>query len=77
APAYPYAITYDSTETPTGASADIGPDKERRQGPLGNILEYGTVKNAPIPHMGPAGAAELPRFEKALDDLGVRLLEKP
>ncbi|MEU4570834.1 hypothetical protein, partial [Micromonospora sp. NPDC023956] len=31
APAYPYAITYDSTETPTGASADIGPDKERRQ----------------------------------------------
>ncbi|WP_329013221.1 hypothetical protein OG271_04010 [Micromonospora rifamycinica] len=75
APAYPYAITYDSTETPGGAWADIGPDKDKRQGALGNILEYGTVKNAPIPHMGPAGDAERPRFERALEDLAVRLLE--
>lgn len=29
-------------------------DKGTMQGSLGNILEYGTSKNAPIPHLGPA-----------------------
>lgn len=29
-------------------------DKGTLQGSLGNILEYGTSKNAPIPHLGPA-----------------------
>lgn len=53
-PAYPYSITYDVTESAAGVSADIGPDKELSQGPLGNIIEYGTRKNAPIPHLGPA-----------------------
>lgn len=53
-PAYPYSITYDVTESVAGAEAEIGPDKELAQGPLGNIIEYGTRKNAPIPHMGPA-----------------------
>jgi hypothetical protein len=24
------------------------------QGSLGNIIEFGTSKNAPIPHLGPA-----------------------
>lgn len=66
APHYPRAITYDSTETRWGASAVIGPDKSRTQGALGNILEYGTSKNAPIPHLGPALATEAPRFEAAL-----------
>jgi hypothetical protein len=76
APAYPSAITYDQWQGLRGPAAEIGPDKDRRQGALGNILEYGTVKNAPIPHMGPAGAAEAPRFERALEDLSVRLLEQ-
>lgn len=53
-PAYPYSITYDTHITPTGAEAEIGPDKDRPQGPLGNIIEYGTSKNAPLPHLGPA-----------------------
>ena len=77
APFYPLAIGYDSKETPTGASAEIGPDKEKKQGDLGNILELGTPKNAPRPHLVPALAAEGPRFERALEALGVRLLEKP
>jgi len=77
APAYPSSITYDTTETATGASAEIGPDKGRRQGALGNILEYGTVNNAPIPHMAPAADAELPKFERAMEDLGAKLLERP
>ncbi len=75
APAYPNSITYDSRESATGAVAEIGPDKGRRQGPLGNLLEYGSINNAPIPHIRPAGDEELPRFERAMDDLGVRLLE--
>ena len=53
-PAYPYSITYDTKVTAEGVEGEIGPDKGRAQGPLGNIVEYGTSKNAPIPHLGPA-----------------------
>ena len=53
-PAYPYSITYDVKVTADGVEGEIGPDKGRSQGPLGNIVEYGTSKNAPIPHLGPA-----------------------
>lgn len=53
-PQYPNSITYDVRATPLGVEAEIGPDKDRRQGPLGNIVEYGTSNNAPIPHLGPA-----------------------
>lgn len=65
----PAAITYDSHETPTGGWAEIGPDHDRPQGALGNIPEYGTRKNAPLPYMRPSGEAELPRFERAMGDL--------
>ena len=70
-PAYPYSITYDTRESPTMAEAEIGPDKSKRQGALGNIVEYGTLNNAPIPHIAPAADEELPRFERALADLAV------
>lgn len=53
-PAYPYSITYNTTITDEGVEGEIGPDKNRPQGALGNIVEYGTSKNAPIPHLGPA-----------------------
>ncbi|WP_405673277.1 hypothetical protein [Streptomyces sp. NBC_01530] len=53
-PAYPYSITYDVKATAEGVEGEIGPDKGKAQGPLGNIIEYGTSKNAPIPHLGPA-----------------------
>ena len=75
APAYPSSITYDMSEGFRGPEAEIGPDKNRRQGALGNLLEYGSVKNAPRPHMIPAAEAKLPRFERAMEDLSVRLLE--
>lgn len=66
APAYPASITYDLFHTPFTSRATIGPDKDKRQGALGNLLEYGSVKNAPIPHMHPAADAEEPRFVAAL-----------
>jgi hypothetical protein len=76
APAYPRSITYDSHETRTGAWAEIGPDKDKRQGALGNILEYGTKKNAPIPHLGPAGEAEEPRFARAMESLVAKAFDR-
>lgn len=75
APAYPRSITYDTHTTPTGAWAEIGPDKSRRQGALGNVIEYGSVNNPPHPHMGPAADAERPRFEQAMEAIAVGLLE--
>jgi len=72
APAYPRSITYDTWRGLRGHSAEIGPDKGRRQGSLGNLLEYGSVNNAPIPHIRPAAEKEVPRFERALEDLAVK-----
>ncbi|MFB7739572.1 hypothetical protein ACFC08_35535 [Streptomyces sp. NPDC056112] len=53
-PAYPASITYSLSHGPMGPEAEIGPDKGRRQGPLGNLIEYGSIHNAPLPHLGPA-----------------------
>lgn len=75
APAYPAAIGYDLFHTPGTVQSKIGPDKAKRQGALGNILEHGTRNNAPIPHLGPALDAEEPRYVRALEDLGQDLLE--
>lgn len=71
-PAYPYSITYDLLAGVVGA--EIGPDKRRNQGPLGNIIEYGGLREAPIPHMGPAADKEMPGFRDALEKLAERLV---
>lgn len=73
-PAYPFAITYDTALTLYGATAEIGPDKEKAQGALGNILEYGGTRSAPIPHMEPAGDAEEPKFVLAMEALAIKAL---
>lgn len=41
---FPSSISYDMNGE---FSAEIGPDKERVQGALGNILYFGTSKNGP------------------------------
>lgn len=69
APYYPRSITYDvhsSGSSTAPFEAEIGPDKGRAQGALGNILEYGTSKNAPIPHLGPALRANEADFMEGL-----------
>lgn len=63
---YPRTIGYDLLPDAAGITAEIGPDKERMQGALGNILEFGTSNNAPIPHLGPALDLEEPRFVAAI-----------
>jgi hypothetical protein len=72
APALSSAVTYDTRPTPLGAVGEVGPDKKRRQGALGNVIEFGTVNNPPHPAVGPAGEAEEPRFARAMEDLGVK-----
>ncbi|WP_424216027.1 hypothetical protein ACN20G_28175 (plasmid) [Streptomyces sp. BI20] len=60
---YANSITYDLRASgPASVWAEVGPDKARRQGALGNIIEFGTSRNAPIPHLGPALAAEASGF---------------
>ncbi|HEX2551635.1 MAG TPA: hypothetical protein VHK64_08580 [Nocardioidaceae bacterium] len=72
---YPYAIDYDLHVTGRGAVADVGANKDKPQGALGNLLEYGSIKNPPHPHIRPAADDEMPKFEKAMDDLAVKALE--
>lgn len=73
-PAYPFSITYDTALTLYGATAEIGPDKDRPQGPLGNIIEYGGTRSAPIPHMEPAAEAEEPKYVLAMEALAIKAL---
>lgn len=70
---YPRSISYDVVPIPGGAQAEIGPDKTRVQGPLGNILEYGTSRQAGHNDGGRALLAEAPRFEAAVLALTARL----
>lgn len=72
---YPYTITVDLARHGAEAAAEIGPETQRGQGALGDILENGSPTSAPHPHMLPAGEAEAPRFARALEDLAVRLVE--
>ena len=46
-PALPNAVTFDMAESAAGVESEIGFDKGRKQGALGNISEYGTPKTAP------------------------------
>jgi hypothetical protein len=78
APAYPNSISYDLDlgAALTGrVEAVIGPDKSKRQGALGNILEFGSPHSAPHNDGGRALRSEAGQFEAelakvALDALG-------
>lgn len=80
APAYPNAISFDlnlGAALAGRVEAEIGPDKSKRQGPLGNILEFGGPKSPPHNDGGRALRDETPKFEAAvaavaLDALGWR-----
>ncbi|MFD9603318.1 hypothetical protein [Streptomyces sp. NPDC059970] len=64
APYYPRTVGYDMfTFGPDQVLAIIGPDKSKPQGALGNILEYGSVKNPPHNDGGRALINEVPQFE--------------
>lgn len=57
------SITYDIR----GLRAEIGPDKNLRQGPLGNVLYFGTHRHGPVlEHPNAALDRAAPRFEATL-----------
>lgn len=70
---YPGSIGYDITAIPGGAEAEIGPDKDKPQGALGNLLEFGSVNNQPHNDGGRALAAEEPRFVAQVAAIADRL----
>lgn len=73
-PHLPSAISYDLDARPGSIGAEIGPDKDKRQGPLGNIIEFGTSKNPPRLDGARALAAEEPRFIAACEDVAEQAL---
>lgn len=77
APDYPNSVTYDFDVRSLLAGdirAEIGPDKNRRQGALGNLLEFGSANNAPHNDGGRALRDEAPRFEEEIGRAGVTAL---
>jgi hypothetical protein len=71
---YPGSISYDVTEGPGEIEAVIGPDKAKAQGALGNLLEFGSVKNPPHNDGGRALDAEEDRFVAAVEAMAGRVL---
>ena len=70
---YPRSVSFDiAAYGPDIWAATIGPDKGGPQGALGNLLEYGSVKNAPHNDGGRALAAEMPRFLAQMELLARR-----
>jgi HK97 gp10 family phage protein len=60
------SISYDIDDLGDSVYAEIGPDKLKTQGPLGVLLEFGSVNNAPRPHLSPAFQANQGDFETGL-----------
>lgn len=76
-PAYPSSITYDVEVEGTGnVSGEIGPDKDRTQGPLGNVLEYGTSRSGPVPHLQPALEGEATIVEAELAIIAAKVVAR-
>lgn len=76
APSLPFAVTYDVSPAADIVKAEIGPDKAKRQGALGNLLEFGSINNRPHPDGALALEVEAPRFADAIESLGVTLLTR-
>jgi hypothetical protein len=68
---YPNSITYTVTQSSGSfVSAEIGPDKDKPQGALGNILEFGSPGRPPLPHLVPAWEAEREPFAQFMGAVG-------
>jgi hypothetical protein len=71
APAIPRAINYDVR----GLAFEVGVDKSGPQGGLGNILAFGTSRNAAVVDHTASLRRELPALEKYLADVAERAVE--
>lgn len=69
------SISYDRAMSVGQIGYEIGPDKDRAQGALGNILYFGTSKNAPVLDVEVGLRKEAPEFEKRIADMAEGLLD--
>jgi len=72
---YINSITFDVVETGDTVTAEIGPDKNKPQGALGNLLEFGGSKWPPHPHLVPAWEAEIEPTERWVGEVAGQVLE--
>ena len=71
APRFPDSISYDVLPAGLrGVAWEIGPDKDRRQGALGNLLYFGRSDTPGVRDIGKALREETPNIERALLELG-------
>jgi len=65
---YPYSIDFDIGRSALAhtVGAVIGPDKDKTQGPLGNLLEFGSANNPPQLSGQQALDAEADEFERQI-----------
>jgi hypothetical protein len=73
-PHYPRSISYDVTAHAADIIGEAGPDAAKLQGGLARLLEFGSIHNAPIPHLIPALDDEEPKFARYVAELGEKLL---
>lgn len=76
AQAYPFSIGYDTIETRGGIRWEVGPDKSRTQGPLGNLIEYGSRNNSPFGQGASALEANTEDFERGIEIAAAQALER-
>lgn len=68
--ALPSSIDYDEFGGAGYSRAEIGYNKEKAQGALGNLVEFGSVNNSPQNHGGRALAEEEPKSIAEMRKLG-------
>lgn len=73
-PHFPASITTDVKVKVGQIEAEVGPDKGRTQGALGNILYFGTSKNGAVLDLNGPLDAQAPKFQKAVEDAAGKLL---
>lgn len=71
---YPRTISFDVQRITGWIEGETGPDKNRPQGALGNLLEFGSVHNPPQNSGGRALQREEPRYIQSLGDVAGDLL---
>lgn len=74
APYYPRAITTTVRHADGAIVGDVGPDKNKKQGPLGNLIEFGSINNFGQ-HEGEAALdLEREKFVRRIGNMGVNLI---
>lgn len=64
---YPAAVTKDMRSMGEWITAEVGPDKGKRQGPLGNLIEFGSRNNTGQREGEKAIGIEEPHFIRSME----------